>query len=140
MTASDKVVQSFLYVADKRPVLVFEEESDAEEFQKRVAEAETFANHKRHVFLTTPHGLESVRGGQDGKTAYGEYNSLAKSTSEKISKWSIVFHQSHEAKDWLEKLGGYGVMYSEGEAPTRTVFLGSTGHKYGGLPIFPGVA
>lgn len=72
MRNTEKVTQSYLYVPEKRPVLVFEDEDDAGDFQKRVPEAETYAGHKKHVFLPTPHGLESVRGGQDGKTAYGE--------------------------------------------------------------------
>jgi len=120
MAPSDNVAHSFLYVADRRPVLVFTDGGDAAEFQKIFKGAEIYHN-KLHVFLPTPYGLESVHATQSGQTAY-------------------VFHTSHQAQHWFEQLNGYGTMYTEGEAPQRTVFLGGEGHGMGGSPIWPGVA
>lgn len=71
MAASGKVVGSFFYVADKRPVIVFETAEEAQAFEKSFKGAEIYTQ-PDHVFLPTPHGLEFVRGGSKGETAYGE--------------------------------------------------------------------
>jgi len=65
-----EVAASFFYVADKRPVIVFADASDAVALQKSFSGSEVYHN-KTHVFLPTPHGLEFVRGGSKGETAYG---------------------------------------------------------------------
>jgi hypothetical protein len=70
MCPADKVTGSFIYVADKRPVLAFNSPGDALAFQKNFIGAEIY-NNKKHVFLPTPHGLEFVSGGKNGETAYG---------------------------------------------------------------------
>ena len=70
MAKADKATQSFFYVADKSPVLVFTSGEDAQEFAKSFKGAEIYGN-KLHVFLPTPNGLEYVRGGKGGETAYG---------------------------------------------------------------------
>jgi len=70
MSPSDKVIGSFIYVADKRPVLAFNSAADALAFQKGFKGAEIYSNNT-HVFLPTPYGLEFVRGGKNGETAYG---------------------------------------------------------------------
>ena len=71
MSPSSKVSASFFYVADKRPVIVFNVPEDAIALQKSFNGAEVYHN-KTHVFLPTPHGLEFVRGGSKGETAYGK--------------------------------------------------------------------
>jgi len=71
MSAASKVTASFFYVADKRPVIVFSLPEDAILLQKSFNGAEVYHN-KTHVFLPTPHGLEFVRGGSKGETAYGK--------------------------------------------------------------------
>jgi hypothetical protein len=75
MGLADKVAGSFFYVADKRPVIAFHTPEEAAEFQKNFAGAEIYGN-KTHVFLPTPYGLEFVRGGQGGETAYSKHHSL----------------------------------------------------------------
>jgi len=75
MSPADKVIASYLYVADKRPVLAFNTAEETLAFQKTFKGAEIYGN-KTHVFLPTPHGLEFVRGGKNGETAYGMYLSL----------------------------------------------------------------
>ena len=72
MGLSDKVKGSFFYVADKRPVLAFNTPEEALEFQKGIRGAEIYGI-KTHVFLPTPYGLEFVRGGEKGETAYSEH-------------------------------------------------------------------
>lgn len=121
MALAKTVSKSFIYVADKRPVLVFGDEAQAQQFKGAFRGAEIYGN-KTHVFLPTPHGLELVCGGQNnGETAY-------------------LFHDGSQAKDWFQKLSGYGVMYTEGDHPSRTVYVGEQGHRFGGEPIYPGVA
>jgi hypothetical protein len=71
MAPSDKVIRSFLYVPDKRVVLVLEDAKDALEASKSIKGAEIYANNQ-YVFLPTPHGLELVRGAKHGETAYGK--------------------------------------------------------------------
>jgi hypothetical protein len=71
MSAAEKIAHSFFYVADKRPVLAFNTPEEAIAFQKGFSGAEIYDN-KTHVFLPTPYGLEFVRGGQKGETAYSE--------------------------------------------------------------------
>ena len=72
MTSTEQVSGSFFYVADKRPVLAFKTPEDAHNFQKSFSGAEIYGN-KTHVFLPTPYGLEFVRGGQKGESAYGKH-------------------------------------------------------------------
>jgi hypothetical protein len=72
MSPSNKVIQSFLYVPDKRPVVVFDTPEDALAFEKGFKGAEIYSN-KQYAFLPTPLGLELVRGGSNGETAYGIY-------------------------------------------------------------------
>jgi hypothetical protein len=140
MAKADNVTQSFLYVADKSPVLVFSTTEDAQEFVKGFKGAEIFGN-KLQVFLPTPHGLEHVLGGQGGQMAYGIcfYISILMIN---LGLLESVFHFDFQAKDWFLKLHGYGTMYSNGDAPDRTILLGreGSGHEYGGDPIYPGVA
>lgn len=71
MSPADKVVQSIFSVADKRPMLDFNYESDAEECAKKIGGAEIYDN-KLQVVLPTPHGLELVCGSKNGETAFGE--------------------------------------------------------------------
>lgn len=75
MCPAEKVVGSFIYIADKRPVLAFKTPEEALEFHKLFKGSDIYHN-KNHVFLPTPHGLEFVRGGQNGETAYGMHLSL----------------------------------------------------------------
>jgi hypothetical protein len=70
MSPSKKIVHAFLYVPDKCPVFVFEDEAEASKFHDLVKGAE-FHTSKTHVFLPTPHGLELVRGGKEDATAFG---------------------------------------------------------------------
>jgi hypothetical protein len=136
---SDKVIHSFLYVADKRPVLAFADHQDAVDFSKVVQSAEIYGN-KDHVFLPTPHGLEFVRGGKKGETAYGKANSLLCMILAGAYLLT-VFHTRTQAVDWFKKLGGYAVMYPDGLDADRAVFLGiEGGQEYYGEPIWPGVA
>ena len=74
MSPSDTVVHAWLYVPEKRPVLVFEDEAEASKFHELFNGSEIYAN-KRHVFLPVPHGLELVRGGTEGATAFGKSGS-----------------------------------------------------------------
>lgn len=74
MAPASKVVGSFLYVADKRPVLAFATPEEAQVFEKSFKGAEIYGN-KTHVFLPTPHGLELVRGAERGETAFGRNSS-----------------------------------------------------------------
>jgi hypothetical protein len=71
MAGAAKVVRSFVYIADKRPILVFENEKDALEFEKIFRGAEIYGQ-KTHVFLPTPHGLDFVTGGKAGEMAYSK--------------------------------------------------------------------
>lgn len=64
------VTSCFLYVADRRPVLVFENEIDAAAFAKGYHGA-TIYHAKTHVFIPAPLGLELVQGGPNGETAFG---------------------------------------------------------------------
>jgi len=77
MSPADKVKGSFFYAADKRPLLTFENPEEALAFQKVFKDAEIYGN-KTHAFLPTPHGLEFVRGGKNGETAYSMYQSSFK--------------------------------------------------------------
>ena len=70
---SQQVIHSFLYVADKQPVLAFADSQSALDFAKAVKDSEIYGN-KTHVFLPPPHGLEFVRGGKNGETAYSIAN------------------------------------------------------------------
>lgn len=72
MSTAEKVAGSVFYVADKRPVIAFNTKEDALAFQKSFSGAEIYGN-KTHVFLPTPYGLEFVRGGMKGETAYGKH-------------------------------------------------------------------
>lgn len=120
MANSGKITHACLYIADKRPVLMFEDEHHAKEFQKGFSGAEIYS-HKTHVYLPTPDGLLFVRGGAEGEMGF-------------------VFHDHKQANDWLSKLKDYGLMYSEGEAAKRTVFLGRDGKHNIEYPIFPSIA
>ena len=71
MSSADKIAGSFFYVADKRPVIAFKTDEDAHTFQKSFSGAEIYGV-KTHVFLPTPYGLEFVRGGHKGETAYSK--------------------------------------------------------------------
>jgi hypothetical protein len=71
MAPADKVVHAFLYVPDKCPVLVFENDSEASKFHEAFNGSEIHTN-KNHVFLPTPYGLELVRGGKEDATAFGK--------------------------------------------------------------------
>ena len=73
MSPADKVKGAYFYVADKRPLITFDTAEETLEFQKAVKDAEIYAN-KTHAFLPTPHGLEFVRGGTGGETAYGMHS------------------------------------------------------------------
>jgi len=117
---SDKVLHAFLYVEDSRPCLVFGNEPDAKDFIKAFPGSESYYN-KLHVFLPKPFGLESVHGTKRGETAF-------------------IFHNHEQASQWLNQLAGYGIAYSGGTAPKRTVCVGGDGHDVGGEPIYPGVA
>jgi hypothetical protein len=72
MAGAAKVIRSFVYIADKHPVLVFENEKDAHEFEKIFKGAEIYGQ-KSHVFLPTPHGLDFVTGGKGGEMAYSKW-------------------------------------------------------------------
>jgi NADH pyrophosphatase NudC (nudix superfamily) len=139
MALAGQVSKSFLYVAEKRPVLVFEDEAQARKLRDAFSGAEIYGN-KTHVFLPTPHGLELVCSG-NGETAYGNHAPLKSCCCDHDADLILlVFHDSHQAKDWFNRLSGYGVMYPEGDHPSRTVYAGKKGHWYGGEPIYPGVA
>jgi hypothetical protein len=69
MSGADQVIHAFLYVADKRTVLVFAHEDSAAAFAKEYPGAEIY-HHKTHVFLPRPLGLELVLGGPNGETGF----------------------------------------------------------------------
>jgi hypothetical protein len=71
MANSGKITHACLYITDKRPVLIFEDEDQAKEFQKGFSGAEIHSC-KTHVFLPTPHGLLFVRGGAEGEMGFGK--------------------------------------------------------------------
>jgi len=69
---ADQITESYFYVADNRPVVVFINQKDAITFAKDFKGAEIYDNSTR-VYLPTPQGLEYVRGGKRGETAYGKH-------------------------------------------------------------------
>jgi len=69
--SSDQGLQSFFYVPDGRPVLVFGTVEEARKFEMSFKGADTFHN-PTHVFLPKPHGLELVFASKTGQTAYGK--------------------------------------------------------------------
>ncbi len=69
--ASDQVLQSFFYVPEGRPVIVFGTPEEAHQFEMSVKGAETYHS-PTHVFLPKPHGLELVFSSKTGQTAYGK--------------------------------------------------------------------
>lgn len=138
MAPAAKVTGSFLYVADKRPVFAFATPEEAQAFEKSFKGAEMYGN-KTHVFLPTPHGLEFVRGGSNGETAYGT-SIVSVSEMCRLPDQVAVFHFPEQAQHWFQQLDGYGTMYPDGDFPKRTVFVGNQGQGYSGEPIWPGVA
>lgn len=99
------VLFSFLYTDDSRPVLVFATADEAKAFRDTTTlKAESFQD-PRHVFVPKPKGLEAVRGGALGETAY-------------------VFHHDNEAQAWAEQLKGYGLYKTNTAEQRRTVFVG----------------
>jgi len=66
MAQHEKILLSFIYIADTRPVLIFEDAKDAAAFAKGFKGAEIYAE-PHHVFLPKPHGLECVRGAKNGR-------------------------------------------------------------------------
>jgi hypothetical protein len=71
MTSTDQALQSFFYVPEGRPVLVFDSPEEARKFEMSFKGAETYHN-PTHVFLPKPHGLELVFTSKTGQAAYGE--------------------------------------------------------------------
>jgi hypothetical protein len=71
MTSTDQALQSFFYVPEGCPVLVFDSPEEARKFEMSFKGAETYYN-PTHVFLPKPHGLELVFASKTGQTAYGE--------------------------------------------------------------------
>jgi hypothetical protein len=122
MSFTDKVVDSFASVPTGRPVLVFRNAQDADDFQRNFS-GKVVYNKNTHVELPKPEGLELVYGGKrDG------------------SQTSYVFHTPQQAALFWQKLNGYGVMYDD-KASAGIVYVGQTHHsEYQGEPIFPGVA
>jgi hypothetical protein len=104
MSGPSDVLTSFLYVEDKRPVLVFDSAEHAKAFKKEFKDAESY-DEPTHIFLPKPHGLMAVRAGKNGQTAY-------------------VFHYNQQAENWASQLRGHGIVYKDNAELSRVVYIG----------------
>jgi hypothetical protein len=69
--STEQGLQSFFYVPEGRPVLVFDSPEEARAVEISFKGADTYHN-PTHVFLPKPHGLELVFASKTGQTAYGK--------------------------------------------------------------------
>jgi hypothetical protein len=105
MSQADQVINSFLYIEDTRPVLIFDTKEHAAEFSRAYGgDAETYAD-PTHVFLRKPHGLELACSGTNGGV------------------FAYVFHNHLQAAMWAKKLGAYATV-DDTKEHNRTVYLG----------------